>query len=89
MNQITATKRLTQSGGSLVINVTKEAQAMGLSRGDYIEILVKPAQIRNCDNCGHCKGWIDEGYGMGEYDCDLGDDCPDAVGDECPAWKQK
>lgn len=41
MDQITTTKKLTQSGGSLVINVTKEAQALDLKRGDYVEVSVK------------------------------------------------
>ena len=33
------TKKLTNSGSSLVINVTMEARIMGLNRGDYVEIV--------------------------------------------------
>lgn len=38
------TKKLTNSGTSLVINVTMEARIMGLNRGDYVEIDIKPAE---------------------------------------------
>ena len=41
MNEIKATKKLTQSGGSLVINVTKEARALGAQRGEYVEVSLK------------------------------------------------
>lgn len=41
VEEVKATKKLTQSGGSLVINVTKEAQALGLFRGDLVDITVK------------------------------------------------
>lgn len=33
---IMATKRITASGGSLVVNITKEAAALNLERGDYV-----------------------------------------------------
>lgn len=41
MKEIKATKKLTQSGGSLVINVTKEAQALGAQRGEFVEVSLK------------------------------------------------
>ena len=41
MDQLTTIKKLTQSGGSLVINVTKEAQALGAQRGEYVEVSLK------------------------------------------------
>ena len=47
MDQITTTKKLTQSGGSLVINVTKEAQALDLKRGDYVEVSVKKPEDKD------------------------------------------
>ena len=37
---ITATKKLTMCGDSLVINVTKEVKALGLNRGDFIEVTI-------------------------------------------------
>lgn len=46
MDKITTTKKLTQSGGSLVINVTKEAQAIGAVRGDLLEVSIKREPIR-------------------------------------------
>lgn len=46
MNEIKATKKLTQSGGSLVINVTKEAQALDLERGDYVEVSLKSNTVK-------------------------------------------
>ena len=83
------TKKLTNSGTSLVINITMEARIMGLNRGDYVEIDIKPANIRTCNNCANCRGWHDEGYGYGEYICALDETpagCPEAVGDMCPGW---
>lgn len=47
MHEIKATKKLTQSGGSLVINVTKEAQALDLKRGDYVEVSVKKPEDKD------------------------------------------
>lgn len=39
---ITATKKLTQCGDSLVINVTKEVKPLGLKRGDYVTVTIEP-----------------------------------------------
>ena len=39
---ITATKKLTQCGDSLVINVTKEIKPLGLKRGDYVTVTIEP-----------------------------------------------
>ena len=39
---ITATKKLTQCGDSLVINVTKEVKPLGLKRGDYVTVMIEP-----------------------------------------------
>lgn len=39
-----ATKKLTQSGDSLVINVTKEVKPLGLQRGDYVNVTIEPAE---------------------------------------------
>lgn len=47
MNEIKATKKLTQSGDSLVINVTKEVQALDLKRGDYVEVSVKKPEDKD------------------------------------------
>lgn len=47
MHEIKATKKLTQSGDSLVINVTKEAQALDLKRGDYVEVSVKKPEDKD------------------------------------------
>lgn len=38
MRTETATKKITQSGDSLVINVTKEVKRLGLGRGDVVEM---------------------------------------------------
>lgn len=38
-----ATKKITQSGDSLVINVTKEVKRLGLDRGDAVDITLTPA----------------------------------------------
>ncbi len=40
-DKITATKKLTQSGDSLVINVTKEVKPLGLKRGDYVTVHIE------------------------------------------------
>ena len=40
---VKATKKITASGDSLVVNVTKEVKMMGLERGDFVVIdLEKP-----------------------------------------------
>ena len=38
-----ATKKITQSGDSLVINVTKEVKRLGLGRGDDVDITLSSA----------------------------------------------
>lgn len=38
MRTETATKKITQSGDSLVINVTKEVKRLGLDRGDTVDV---------------------------------------------------
>lgn len=38
MDKIVATKKITQCGDSLVINVTKEVKPLGLRRGDYVTV---------------------------------------------------
>ena len=43
MKKTRATKKLTQSGDSLVINVTKEVKPLGLQRGDYVNVTIEPA----------------------------------------------
>ena len=82
--QIVATKEVKECGTSLVFFVTKECAALGITRGDMVRITIEP--VRSCHNCGNCQGWIDEGYGMGEYDCKLGDDCPEEQDGQCPGW---
>lgn len=42
MRTETATKKITQSGDSLVINVTKEAHRLGLARGDDVVVTLAP-----------------------------------------------
>lgn len=39
---ITTTKKLTQCGNSLVINVTLEVKPLGLKRGDYVTVTIEP-----------------------------------------------
>ena len=85
MNEIKTTKIIGQCGTSLTINVTKESRALNLDRGDYVEITIKPAMIKTCNNCGNCGGWYDEGYGYGEYICNL-NPAPEEINGECPGW---
>ena len=42
MKQVKATKKLTASGDSLVINVTKEAKALNVKRGDFVNVTLEP-----------------------------------------------
>lgn len=42
--KIHATKKITQSGDSLTVNITKEVRALGLSRGDMIIIVIESAE---------------------------------------------
>lgn len=42
-----ATKKITQSGDSLVINVTKEVKRLGLDRGDTVDITLSSEQADN------------------------------------------
>lgn len=44
MQQITATKKIMTCGNSLVVNITKEAEALDVERGDFVEITVKVPQ---------------------------------------------
>ena len=44
MKQITTTKKIMTCGHSVVINITKEAEALGVQRGDYIEVTLKKPQ---------------------------------------------
>ena len=45
MEQITATKKTMMCGHSLVINITKEAEALEVDRGDFVEVTIKkPSQ---------------------------------------------
>lgn len=43
MRTETATKKITASGDSLVINVTKEVKRLGLDRGDDVAVTLAPA----------------------------------------------
>lgn len=41
----------------------------------------------SCHNCANCQGFHDEGYGIGEYICDI-EDCEDQGPDKDPTgWK--
>ncbi len=44
MDQITTTKKIILCGTSLTVNVTKEAQALGLERGEFVEVTLKVPQ---------------------------------------------
>lgn len=44
MKQITTVKKVTTSGHSVVINITKEAEALEVERGDYLEVTLKVPQ---------------------------------------------
>lgn len=41
MNEITTTKKIMVCGTSLVINVTKESQCLGVEQGDYVTVVIK------------------------------------------------
>ena len=43
MRTETATKTISASGDSLVINVTKEVKRLGLDRGDDVDVTLAPA----------------------------------------------
>lgn len=44
MTEIHATKKLTRCGNSIVINVTLEAEALGLTRGDWVGVTIAPVE---------------------------------------------
>lgn len=44
MKQVTATKKIMACGHSVVINITKEAEALNVERGDYLEVTLKIPQ---------------------------------------------
>lgn len=44
MKEITATKKTMMCGHSLVINITKEAEALQVGRGEFVEITLKVPQ---------------------------------------------
>ena len=54
MRTETATKQITQSGDSLVINVTKEVKRLGLGRGDDVNITLSPALSDDLDFMVRC-----------------------------------
>lgn len=41
MKQITATKTVTRSGNSYVINITKEVKILNIEPGENVEIIIK------------------------------------------------
>ncbi len=47
MKTETATKKITQSGDSLVINVTKEVKRLGLDRGDVVDVTLSSEDADN------------------------------------------
>lgn len=49
MTEAPVTKVLTRSGGSLVINVTNEARALGLDRGDVVVATIRPLYPKDRD----------------------------------------
>lgn len=55
-----------------------------------IEAYLRDYDARNahsCHNCANCQGFHDEGYGIGEYICDI-EDCEDQGPDKDPTgWK--
>lgn len=40
---ITTVKKITRGGNALNLSITKEAEALGLDRGDWVEITIKKA----------------------------------------------
>lgn len=44
MKEITTTKKIIMCGTSLTVNVTKEAQIIGASRGDYVIVTIRKAE---------------------------------------------
>lgn len=60
-----ATKTITQSGDSLVINVTKEVKRLGLGRGDDVDITLSSAMgddlaFITMAMANALNGWIDD-----------------------------
>lgn len=41
--KVTATKQVRQHGNSLTVNITKECDMIGVSRGDLVEVTIKKA----------------------------------------------
>lgn len=41
LNEITAAKRITVHGNSLVVKVTAEVKALGLDRNDWVEVTIR------------------------------------------------
>ena len=39
-SEVPTQKKVTQSGDSLVINVTKECKALGIKRGEYVNVII-------------------------------------------------
>lgn len=92
MKEISIVKRLDYCGNSLVIRITKEAEVLGAQRGDYLQLKiskVEEEEPKTCNNCGNCRGWIDEGYGLGEYDCKIRADLWEDDKGNCPRWIPK
>lgn len=73
MRTETATKTITASGDSLVINVTKEVTRLGLDRGDYVNVTLAPAN-HDLDLIAEMMGNAITGLGLVEVD-----DIPDPI----------
>ena len=39
--KVTATKKVVQQGNSLTVNITKECDMIGVSRGDLVEVTIE------------------------------------------------
>ena len=62
-----ATKKIMGVGHSLTVNVTKEVKAMGLSRGDYVNVTLEPVDDHpRKGKCIDCKNWEVRKWDLGQ-----------------------
>ena len=77
MKTETATKQITQSGDSLVINVTKEVKRMGLTRGDNVNIILSSDK----PDKDMFVNWVVDNV-LSSYDLEIDDDTGAFISDE-------
>lgn len=77
MKTQTATKQITQSGDSLVINVTKEVKRMGLTRGDNVNVILSSDK----PDKDMFVNWVVDNV-LSSYDLEIDDDTGAFISDE-------